>query len=361
MTRIAADLELHRGRFLLAAAFESVHPGVTAICGPSGAGKTTLLRTIAGLERPQAGWLEVGTQRWFDAHAGTFAAARQRGIGYVTQTPHLFAHLSVRGNLEYGERRVPAQRRIVSANDVIERLGLGALLDRSVRNLSGGEQQRVAIGRALLRSPAVMLLDEPVSALDVVSRREVLDYLEHLLHDLEVRCLLVSHDLRDAGRLADEMLWMEDGRVIALGPTQQMLTDPRLPFASLEEAESLLQARISAHHTQTHLTQLECAGGTIWATRSEAEVGAKVRVQIAARDVSIATRRPADLSILNVLEACVTAIADAQGEPAHVLVHLDVAGEPLLARVTRKSAHSLALAPGRNVWALVKSVAILLP
>ena len=353
MTRVAADVALRRGRFVLQAAFDSSTNGVTAICGPSGAGKTTLLRTIAGLERPDSGWLTVGSQRWFDAATGTFLAPMHRGIGYVTQTPHLFAHLSVRGNLEYGERRVARGRRVIETQDVIDRLGLGPLLDRSVRNLSGGEQQRVAIGRALLRSPDVLLLDEPVRAPDVVARREVLDYLERLLERLAVRCLLVSHDLRDAGRLADEILWLEQGRVVAHAPMQQMLTDPRTPFASLEEAESVLEGRVAAHDPQSHMTRLEFAGGDIWVARAAVRVGDTVRVQIAARDVSVAICRPTGISIMNAFEASVTAVAAARDEPAHVLLRLDVAGAPLLARITAKSARNLGLEPGRRVWALV--------
>jgi molybdate transport system ATP-binding protein len=359
MTRISADVTLRRGRFVLQAAFESETTGVTAICGPSGAGKTTLLRTIAGLEKPDSGRLSVGPQCWFDDATGTFIQPMHRGIGYVTQTPHLFAHLSVRRNLEYGERRVPRNRRAVEARDVIERLGLRPLLERSVRNLSGGEQQRVAIGRALLRSPDVLLLDEPVSALDVVARREVLDYLERLLERLSVRCLLVSHDLREAGRLADEILWLEDGRVIAHGPARQMLTDPRTPLASLEEAESVLEGRVAAHDPQSHMTRLEFPGGEIWVVRAAARIGETVRVQIAARDVSVATRRPGGLSIMNVFEARVVTIAAARNEPAHTLLRLDVAGSPLLARITTMSAEALHLEPGHLVWALVKSVAIL--
>ncbi|HSN73024.1 MAG TPA: molybdenum ABC transporter ATP-binding protein [Steroidobacteraceae bacterium] len=359
MTRITADISLQRGRFTLAAAFESSSPGVTAICGPSGSGKTTLLRAIAGLERPAAGSLTVGSRCWFDASAGVFVPPMHRGIGYVTQTPNLFAHLSVRRNLEYGQRRVPAARRRLDASDVIERLGLGPLLERSVRNLSGGEQQRVAIGRALLRSPEVLLLDEPVSALDIVARREVLDYLERVLERLAVRCLLVSHDLREAGRLADEMLWLEGGCVVAIGPVRQMLTDPRMPSASLEEAESVLVGRVVAHDADSHLTQICVAGGTIWAARSDTGIGQAVRVQVAARDVSIATERPAGLSILNVLEATVIDVADARDVAAHTLVRLDVRGDPLLARITKQSSRALGLAAGRRVWALVKSVAIL--
>ena len=359
MTRVAADVTLHRGRFTLQAAFDSDTTGVTAICGPSGAGKTTLLRTIAGLERPESGWLTVGSQRWFDGATRTFVPPMQRGIGYVTQTPHLFAHLSVRGNLEYGERRVRRARRALETQDVIDRLGLGPLLERSVRNLSGGEQQRVAIGRALLRSPDVLLLDEPVSALDVIARREVLDYLERVLERLAVRCLLVSHDLREAGRLADEILWLEGGRVIAQGPVQQMLTDPRTPFASLEEAESVFEGRVVAHDAQSHMTRLEFPGGEIWVARTAVRIGDTVRVQIAARDVSVATCKPSGLSIMNAFEASVTEIAAARNEAAHTLLRLDVAGAPLLARITTMSARALELEPGSRVWALVKSVAIL--
>jgi molybdate transport system ATP-binding protein len=359
MTRIAVDIALRRGDFELAAKFESTAGGVTAIAGPSGAGKTSLLRTIAGLERPTRGTLSVGDVCWGDIAANLWVAAQDRRAGYVTQDSSLFPHLSVRGNLEYGLRRLGRADRRIGLPETIDALGLEGLLDRSTRDLSGGERQRISIGRALLRSPALLLLDEPVSALDLVGRREVLDHLLRVRERLAVRTLLVSHDLREAAGLADEMLWMEGGRIVAQGPAREVLTDLRLPFASLDDAESVLDASVVGHDDEVHLTQLTCAGGDLWVMRQDATSGTGLHVQIAARDVSLATRCPEHSSVLNVLAGRVESLAPAQGEPAHVLVRVDIGGQALLARITLKSSRALALSGGTAVWAFVKSVAIL--
>jgi len=362
MTLIRADLALQRGGFELAARFDSEVRGITAIAGSSGAGKTTLLRTIAGLERPTRGTLSVGEACWIDVAARRWVPAPQRRIGYVTQDSSLFPHLSVRQNLEYGLRRVGRAGRRIGWPETVDALGLATLLDRSTQELSGGERQRAAIGRALLRSPDLLLLDEPVSALYLVGRREVLDHLLRVRERLTVPTLLVSHDLREAAGLADEMLWMERGRIVAQGPAREVLTDLGLPFASMADAESVLAATIADHDDDVHLTRLTCAGGELWVTRQHgqhASPGTRVTVQVAARDVSLATQRPEHSSVLNVLAGRIQSIAAAHGEPAHVLVRIDVAGQPLLARVTLRSSRALALAAGVPVYALVKSVAIL--
>ena len=233
MTRLSGQFRLRRGGFLLDTAFDSAGPGVTALCGPSGAGKTSLLRCLAGLEVPEAGTLSVGGEVWFDAERGVSVPPQRRSIGYVTQEPSLFAHLSVEDNLLYGFKRLATTARKTTLADVVDGLGLKALVSRRVTNLSGGERQRVAIGRALLRSPRVLLLDEPVSALDVAGRADVLRYLRQVLERFAVRALYVSHDLREAARLANEMLWMERGKVVARGPAASMKNDPRILEAYL--------------------------------------------------------------------------------------------------------------------------------
>ncbi len=357
MTRLNGRFTLHRGEFILDTAFDSQGTGVTALCGPSGAGKTSLLRCIAGLEKPAAGSLSVGGQTWFDSERRVDVPAHRRAIGYVTQEPSLFAHLSVQENLKYGYQRLPEGSRKTAFEDVVEGLGLDSLLTRRITHLSGGERQRVAIGRALLRSPDVLLLDEPVSALDVRSRIDVLRYLQQVLARFAVRCIYVSHDLREAARIASEMLWMERGKVIAQGATHDVLTDVHLPFAELDEAESLLEGVIEGHDSEMGLTRILCAGSTLWLPQVDAVIGSRHRVQIAARDVSLALAAPLNLSILNILPARITELVDAP-QPAQMLVRLDVAGNPLLARITRKSAVALNLQAGTYVWALVKSVAL---
>jgi molybdate transport system ATP-binding protein len=358
MTRITGQLVLKRDGFVLDTAFDSAGPGVTALCGPSGAGKTSLLRCLAGLETPDAGTLSVGGETWFDADSGRSVPPQLRSIGYVTQEPSLFAHLSVEDNLLYGFKRLPESARRTSLAEVVDGLGLQTLRSRRVTNLSGGERQRVAIGRALLRSPQVLLLDEPVSALDVSSRADVLRYLRQVLERFAVRCVYVSHDLREAARLAHEMLWMDRGRVVAQGVARDVLTDVRLPFADLDEAESLLDGVIEGHDEAMGLTRIRCADSTLWLTQVAAPVGSKHRVQIAARDVSLALSAPGDVSVLNVLEGTVVELVPASRQPGQMIVRLDVAGHPLLARITRKSALALQLQPGTRVWALVKGVAL---
>lgn len=358
MTRLSGWFRLRRGAFELDASLESPGPGVTALCGPSGAGKTSLLRCIAGLERPTAGRFAAGDAEWFDAGRGVLVPPHQRPIGYVTQEPSLFPHLSVLENLAYGEKRLPPARRRASRDDVIEGLGLGPLLARRTAHLSGGERQRVAIGRALLRSPEVLLLDEPVSALDVASRAEVLRYLKRVLEHFAVRSVYVSHDLREAARLAREMVWMEDGRIVASGTTREVLTDLRLPFAGLDEAESLLDGVVEGHDGEAGLTAVRAAGATFWLPEVDAALGSHHGVQIAARDVSLALSPPRDVSMLNVLPARVNALAPVPRQPAQVVVRLEIDGAFLLARITKRSALALGLAPGMPVWALVKSVAL---
>ncbi len=358
MTRLTGSFRLQRGGFVLDTLFDSHGPGVTALCGPSGAGKTSLLRCLAGLETPSRGSFTVADETWFDSASGIDIPPQRRAIGYVTQEASLFAHLSVLENLQYGWKRLLPQDRRTSLEDVVDGLALGALLGRRVMHLSGGERQRVSLGRALLRSPRVLLLDEPVSALDLVGRAEVLRFIGQVLQRFAVRCVYVSHDLKEAARIAGEMLWMEQGRVIAQGATQDVLTDLRLPFAELDEAESLLEGEIEGHDTEVALTRIRCAGNTLWLPQVDAPAGSRHRVQIAARDVTLALSQPQDSSVLNVLPARISELIVAPRQPAQMLVKLAVDGHPVLARITRKSALALDLKVGTPVWALVKSVAL---
>lgn len=358
MTRLTAHFQLRRGGFALDSRFDSPGPGVTALCGPSGAGKTSLLRCIAGLERPDFGKLAVAGETWFDRTQGIDIPPQRRAIGYVTQEPSLFAHLAVLDNLRYGWKRLSRELPPASLDDVVEGLGLGPLLHRHVTNLSGGERQRVALGRALLRSPRILLLDEPVSALDLAGRAEVLRYTAQVLERFAVRCLYVSHDLKEAARIAEEMLWMEHGQVVAQGPTRDVLTDVRLPFAELDEAESLLEGVIEGHEAEVALTRIRCAGSTLWLPQVEAPVGSQHRIQVAARDITLSLSRPEGSSVLNMLAGRIGEIVPAPRQPAQILVKLDVDGSPVLARITRKSAAALDLRQGTAVWALVKSVAL---
>jgi molybdate transport system ATP-binding protein len=355
---LAARIHLQRGEFTLDVDFVVPPGGVCTLSGPSGSGKTTILRCLAGLEKPARGAIMLAGETWFDSARSTCLAPHLRGVGYVTQVAHLFPHLSVHDNLRFGLQRVRARSPLVTLEELVAPLGLEPLLAREVTYLSGGERQRVAIGRALLASPRLLLLDEPVSALDFAAKAEVLAALERVLARLPIPCVYVSHDLREAARLADRMIWLDRGRIMARGPVQDVLSDPRLPFAQAEEAESLLVGRVRSIDAAEGLACVEIPGGELWIATEELGPGAEARVQIRARDVSLALERPRAISVLNILEARITSLAAAEREPSQLLVGLDVGGSALLSRVTRRSALELGLAEGQRVYALVKSAAI---
>jgi molybdate transport system ATP-binding protein len=327
--------------------------GVTALFGPSGSGKTTLLRLIAGLARAP-GRLVVDGDVWQDAR--TFLPTHRRALGYVFQEASLFPHLSVRGNLEYGMKRVPPGQRTVGWDAVIEWLGLAPLIDRAPHQLSGGQRQRVAIGRALLASPRLLLLDEPLSALDADSRAEILPFLERLHRELVLPVVYVSHALDEVARLADTLVLIEAGRIAYQGPLADGLTRLDLPLAHRDLAGSVIDTRIVAHDTALQLTRVACGSLALELPGLHGAPGAALRVRIAARDVSLALTRPTQTSILNLLPARVTDIA--ADAPGQVLVRLAHADAVLLARITLKSARLLALQPGSEVVAQVKSVAV---
>ena len=332
--------------------------GVTAVFGPSGCGKTTLLRCIAGLERG-TGRLDVNGDAWQDAT--NFLPAHRRPLGYVFQDARLFAHLTVRGNLEYGMRRAfrgasgPDSRGLDS---VVELLGLGPLLDRFPERLSGGEQQRVAIARALLTAPRLLLLDEPLAALDLARKQEILPYLERLRDELEMPVLFVSHAADEVARLADHIVVMDAGRAVAQGPLGATLARIDLPIRLGEDAGAVFAGTVAERDAGWHLARVEFDGGELWVRDSGAALGSRVRLRILARDVSIAASRHDDVSIMNMLPATVTAHAG-EDHPALVLVQLHVGGTALLARLTRRSAQRLDLAPGRRVWVQIKAVALI--
>ena len=331
--------------------------GVSALFGHSGSGKTTLLRCLAGLERAADGFLEVRGEVWQDDARRIFVPTHKRPLGYVFQEASLFAHLTVRRNLEFGMKRVPAADRRVALDDAIELLGIAPLLERMPQRLSGGERQRVAIARALATSPSLLLMDEPLAALDLKRKQEILPYLERLHDALEIPVVYVSHAPEEVARLADHVVLLADGRALAAGPIHDMMPRLDLPFAHDEDAFVVIDARVASHDDEYALTRLEFAGLPLWITGTDAALGAHVRARILARDVSLALSKRHDSSILNVLPARVVSL-DESG-PGRTLARLDVAGTPLLARITRRSAAQLGIVPGCDVYAQVKGVALL--
>jgi molybdate transport system ATP-binding protein len=344
MSGLHARLRLARGSFALDVDLEALR-GVTALFGASGSGKTTVLRCIAGLMRAPAGLVTLEDDCWQDEARSWFLPAHARACGYVFQEASLFPHLSVRRNLEYGWKRVPALERRVAFEHTVELLGIGSLLGRLPTNLSGGERQRIAMARALLASPRLLLMDEPLASLDESRKAEILYYVERMRDELRVPIVYVSHSIDEVVRLADTVVMMADGKVVDAGPVSGLL-----------EGDSVIDTRVAEQDLDWGLTRLDFAGGSFYAPDVDALPGERVRVRVRSRDVSIATERPSGISMLNIIPGVVAALGDNPG--ASIDVRLDVGGIQLLARITRKSAADLGLRPGRSVYALVKAVAI---
>jgi molybdate transport system ATP-binding protein len=352
---IRAQFKLQLESFALDVSFSAPNRGVTALFGPSGSGKTTLLRCIAGLERA-AGLLHINGDVWQDDTK--FMSTHLRPLGYVFQEASLFPHMSVRANLEYGLKRIPPSARRVPLEQVVEWLGLNHLIERGdPAKLSGGERQRVAIGRALLTSPRLLLMDEPLSALDTSSKQEILPYLQRLHRELDIPVLYVSHALDEVARLADHLVLLEQGRVIASGALNETLARLDLPIAHLDDAGAVIEAEVAQHDEAYHLTRLDFSGGNLWVGRVDQPIGSRVRARVLARDVSIATQPPQGSSITNILNARIAEIRDEGTDKVSVRMTV---GEShvLLSRITRRSRDYLGLVVGMAVFAQVKSVVL---
>ena len=358
MRRIAARFRVGWPGFTLDVDLDLPGRGVSALFGHSGSGKTTLLRCIAGLQRGDEGRLAFGDETWEDSRRGLFVPTHRRPIGYVFQEASLFPHLSVANNLAYGQKRVPAGERRVSLEAAIELLGIGHLLERMPERLSGGERQRVAIARALATSPRLLLMDEPLAALDLKRKNEILPYLERLHDELDIPVLYVSHSPDEVARLADHVVLLDQGRVVAEGGLVETLARLDLPTAFGEDAGVVIEAVVGAHDEAYHLTRLDFPGGHVLVARRPEAPGHRLRFRVHARDVSLATARAEGSSITNLLPATVREVAPAD-TPAHVLVRLDAGGTPLVARITRRSADQLGIVAGRPMWAQIKAVALL--
>ncbi len=341
--------------------------GVTAFLGPSGSGKTTLLRCIAGLEPQGRGYLVFKGEVWQDSGRGLCLPTHQRPLGYVFQEASLFPHLSVRRNLDYGRRRAARSHpgpHPVSLEQVIALLGIGHLLDRMPDRLSGGERQRVAIARALATSPRLLLMDEPLAALDHPRKAEILPYLERLHDELAIPVLYVSHSPDEVARLADHILVFADGRIQAAGPARDILARLDLPLARDHEASSFLDGQVLAYDPEYELLHIQVPGARLWVPGAPRPTGARARVRIQARDVSIAIGAPGASSILNVLPARILEMGASEGP--RLLVKLGLGPREgtdatafILARITRQSRDRLDLTLGQQVHAQVKAVALM--
>lgn len=352
---IEARFKLEKGDFSLDVELNIPARGITSLLGPSGCGKTTLLRAIAGLEQCQNGYLKVAGRVWQDADQ--FIPPHQRPVGYVFQESSLFAHINVRGNIEYGYKRLAKEERKISLDKAIELSGVGHLLQRKPDTLSGGERQRVAIARALAVSPGILLMDEPLAALDPARKQEILPYLESMHDELDIPVLYVSHSTDEVARLADHLVLLEQGRIIASGATGEMLTRLDLPLAKGEDAEALIKAVVAGHDDEYALTYLDFSGGRFTVSQKPLEIGKQVRLRVVARDVSLTLEHQADTSILNIFPVIIDEITPVGS--SQFTVRLLAEGVPLLSRVTRKSAALLGLEKGKKVYAQAKSVALL--
>jgi len=331
--------------------------GVTAVFGASGSGKTSLLRCVAGLERARDARIAVGGEVWQDDAQGVFVPTWKRALGYVFQEASLFDHLDVRANLLYGLQRTAGTRGRATLEAAIGLLGIGQLLSRRTQQLSGGERQRVAIARALATEPRLLLLDEPLAALDAARRQDILPWLERLRDELHIPMLYVTHAADEVARMADTLVVLERGQVRASGPVAEVLTRLDAPLVLGDDVAALLDGVLEARDERWSLVRAQFAGGSLWLRDTGLPLGSHVRLRVLARDVSVALDSAHHSSIQNSLACTVRALV-ADAHPSQTLVQLECGGALLLARITARGAHALALAPGKPVWAQVKSVAL---
>lgn len=353
---LQADLRVAFPGFDLDVRLRLPAQGVSVLFGPSGCGKTTVLRALAGLERAEGRVVFAG-EVWQDGR--TAVPTHRRAIGYVFQEPSLFPHLSVLGNLDYGRKRVPPVLQRMSLDEAVALLGIGDLMARRPGALSGGERQRVAIARALLTSPRLLLMDEPLSALDAARKAEILPYLERLNREARIPVVYVTHALDEAARLADHLVLMQAGRVIAEGPAIDTLSRLDLPLSQLDDAAAVLEAEVVAHAPDFGQSQLRVDGQPLWVGLCVPAPGERVRVRVLARDVSVALSRAPDSSIVNILPARIVSLREGGADTVTLRLALEGGTAHLLARITRRSCVHLGLQVGTPVFAQVKGAALM--
>jgi len=354
---IELRVKLQRNDFTLNVDVALPNRGICVLFGPSGSGKTTFLRCVAGLERPNQALVRVGSEVWQNDEQGHFLPTWKRNLGYVFQEPSLFEHMNVLGNLNYGLKRSPQPGAIEVLQKSIHLLGIESLLHRRPATLSGGERQRVAIVRALTKQPRLLLLDEPLAALDMARRQEVMPWLEKMRDELSIPMLYVTHSIEELTRLADHLLILSKGQVKISGTTQDVLANPETSVLLAEDAGVVWEGKIALIDDQWQLAQLRFPGGSVWVRNNGFALHQHVRFRVLARDVSITLDEPQNTSIQNHLQVQVRCLMK-DHHPSQAIVQLQCGDSLLLARLTRRAVYDLSLREGLQVWAQVKSVAV---
>jgi molybdate transport system ATP-binding protein len=350
-------LQLRRPEFSVDARFSAPAPGITALFGRSGAGKSTLMHLLAGLTRPDAGAVELDGERLYDSGRGIDVPAQARRIGYVFQDLRLFPHLDVRRNLDYGLRRAARGAARIQLARVVELLGLATLLQRRTWQLSGGERQRVALGRALLAQPRLLLLDEPLSAIDAARRDDLLPYFERLRDELALPMILVTHRFEDVVRLATHVVLLESGRVLAQGDLPAVsLRGELAALLGPDGVGAVVEGKVESIDAAAGLAAVRIGAGRLLVSAESLHAGELVRMQLLARDLILATAPPQGLSVRNQLQGKVTGLQ--REAPHNVLVSVDAGGVPVFARVTEAAVRDLRLHAGQELWVLVKAASL---
>lgn len=357
MTHLTCYFKLNRGGFHLNAALHVPDHQVTALFGPSGSGKTTILRCIAGLDRADEAYLEFQGECWQDSRKGIFLQPHQRSIGYVFQQANLFPHLSVKENLNYGYKRLSRDQQHIRPDQAIELLGVKHLLKRKPHHLSGGEKQRVAIARALLVSPRLLLMDEPLSALDAQAKREILPYIEGLQAELKLSVIYVSHALNEVVRLADHMILLDKGQPAASGKPAEIMSGNEFALGPVEEAAVIIDCRVAGHDVHQHLTYLDYSGGQLCIERQSLKTGAPLRLRVAAGDVSVSLAPQLESSALNHTQGNITELNSVKA--GQVFVRLDVNGQIMLACIHQNACKKLELHTGQSVHVQINKLSLL--
>lgn len=358
MNTIQARFQLDYGEFKLEVDLQLPGTGITVLFGDSGSGKTTLLRCIAGLQQAPQGFVKINGTLWQDSERQLFLPTYKRSLGYVFQDANLFPHLTVLDNLYYGLTRIKQNNGMEKLLLAIELLGIGHLMARMPERLSGGERQRVAIARALALNPDILLMDEPLASLDFKRKQEILPFLSSLHQQLDIPVVYVTHSEQEVAQLADTLVILEAGRVVAAGPLSDMQSRLDVPLAQDRSAATVWQVLVAEQEVDYQLTRVEFAGGSLSIPVVDAEIGTPLRVQIYARDVSIALEAPTATSILNVLPAIITGMAE--GRSGQSVIRLQVGKQTLLAHITRKSVLLLGLQIDMAVYAQIKGTSSLI-